>query len=382
MSEPVSEPASAQHRADAAMLRSRAARPGEPAVGHGRWWPHETWKYADLLEEGQPLTSYERWLAGRELERRERREHMPAIVRGRDARFEPTRWPGVSVAYLVAPHLDLEAPSHTIELLRLEPGASTALLTENESVLHVLAGTGRSVIFGESHHWGLHDSIHIAEGAPYQHINDGTEVATLVVGRVTPLVEHLYTMATIYKGDSFSDLPDDYHPEHPFTHERVTVGYVDGEKWMSHMQSSQHHARDERAARTRVARKVLRADEAVVERSHHKGDWKVGLVDAFFGFANIIMGMYVHQLPPSAHTETHKHGWDTIYVLSGHGYSIVNGVRHDWEPGDVINVPAGAWHQHFNTSETEVSQHLLISPDPLRLLIHPTGGSVQEEAAS
>jgi gentisate 1,2-dioxygenase len=68
-------------------------------------------------------------------------------------------------------------------------------------------------------------------------------------------------------------------------------------------------------------------------------------------------------------------------VLSGHGYSIVDGRRHDWAAGDVINVPAGAWHQHFNTSETDVSQHLLISPDPLRLLIHPTGGSVQEEAS-
>lgn len=380
MTDHATRPRFAQHREDAEMLRSRDTRLGEPELTGDRWWPHETWKYADLLQEGIHLTSYERWLAERELERRARRATMPSIVRRDSLEFEPTRAPGVYVAYVVAPHRDQEAPSHIVEILHLRPGARTIAVRENESVVHVLSGRGHSEIYDERHEWGPHDSIHVPEGAWYQHVNDGSDAVNLIIGRVTPLMEQVYTMATVYKGDSFSDLPDDYEPEHPFTKERVSVGYVEGQKWMSHMQLSHHKERGGHEEENRSSRKVMRAADAVIERSHHKGDWKVGLIDTYVGFSNKILGLYVHQLPPNCHTETHKHGWATIYVLTGHGYSIVDGDRHDWQVGDMINVPAGAWHQHFNTDPETVSQHLLITPQPLRYRIHVTNGSVEERA--
>jgi gentisate 1,2-dioxygenase len=245
--------------------------------------------------------------------------------------------------------------------------------------MHVLSGRGYSEIYGDRYDWEVHDSVHVPEGAWYQHVNDGTEPVDMIVGRVTPLIEQVYTMAIVYKGDSFSDLPDDYKPEHPFTKERVVIGeYVEGMKWMSQMQMSHHKSRGEQVEDSKAARKVLHGHEAVIERSHHKGDWKVGLIDNFLGFGNRIIGMVIHQMPPDCHTETHKHGWATVYVLSGHGYSIVDGVRYDWQAGDMINVPAGAWHQHFNTDPDQVSQHLVIGPGPLRQRIHLSLGSVEE----
>ena len=379
MARDTARPTHEQHRDDAKALRARDARLGEASVTGERWWPHEAWKYVDLQDEGQRLTSYERWLADRERERRRRREKMASIVKRESIRFEGTRAPGVFVGYMVAPHLDTEAPSHTVEILHLRPGAATIPSRENESVYHVLSGSGHSVIYGERHDWGPHDSIHIQEGAWYQHVNSGGEPAYLIAGRVTPLMEQVYTMAIIYMGDSFSDLPEDFKPEHPFTGERVDVPeHVDGIKWMSHMQKSQHDDKGSKEDESRRARKVLHASEAVIQRSHHRGDWKVGLIDPFLGFADRILGMYIHQLPPACHTETHKHGWATIYVMSGHGYSLVNGEREDWRAGDVINVPAGAWHQHFNTDPEQVSQHLLISPDPFRQKMHLAQGSVEE----
>jgi quercetin dioxygenase-like cupin family protein len=381
MTEQSARPRFGQHKEDAEMLRNRDLRPGEPELSGDRWWPHETWKYADLHEEGAYLTSYERWLAERELERRKHRATMPSIVRRESLSFEPTRAPGVFVAYIVAPHVDQEAPSHIVEMLHLRPGARTIPVRENESVMHVLSGRGYSEIYGDRHDWEVHDSVHVPEGAWYQHVNDGTEPVNLIIGRVTPLMEQIYTMATVFKGDSFSDLPDDYQPEHPFTQKRVDVDYVEGVKWMSHMQLSHHKERDSHEDENRTTRKVMRAADAVIERSHHKGDWKVGLIDTYMGFSNKILGLYVHQLPPDCHTETHKHGWATIYVLTGHGYSIVDGDRHEWRAGDMINVPAGAWHQHFNTDPKTVSQHLLITPQPLRYRIHVTSGSVEERAA-
>jgi gentisate 1,2-dioxygenase len=379
MTDHTTSPSFAQHKEDAAMLRGREARHGEPEVSGDRWWPHETWKFADLYQEGVVLTSYERWLAERELERRRGRDVMPSVVKREDIVFEPTRTPGVYVGYIVAPHMNQQAPSHTVELLHLLPGARTPLVRENESVHHVLNGSGYSEIYGERHAWEKDASIHVPEGAWYQHVNDGTEPVDMIVGRVTPLIEQVYTMAIVYKGDSFSDLPDDYKPEHPFTKERVVIGdYVEGMKWMSQMQMSHHKSRGEQVEDSKAARKVLHGHEAVIERSHHKGDWKVGLIDNFLGFGNRIIGMVIHQMPPDCHTETHKHGWATVYVLSGHGYSIVDGVRYDWQSGDMINVPAGAWHQHFNTDPDQVSQHLVIGPGPLRQRIHLSLGSVEE----
>jgi len=375
----MARPTHEQHKDDAKLLRARDARLGEATVTGDRWWPHETWKYVDLQDEGQHLTSYERWLAERERERRRRREKMSSVVRREAIRFEPTRAPGVFVGYMVAPHMDTEAPSHTVEILHLRPGAATIPARENESVYHVLSGSGHSMIYGERHDWGRHDSIHVQEGAWYQHVNSGSEPVYLIAGRVMPLMEQVYTMAIVYMGDSFSDLSDDFKPEHPFTKERVDVPeQVGGLKWMSQMQKSHHDDKGSKEDESRLARKVLHASEAVIQRSHHKGDWKVGLIDPYLGFTNRILGMYVHQLPPDCHTETHKHGWATIYVMSGHGYSIVDGERQDWRTGDIINVPAGAWHQHFNTDPVVVSQHLLISPDPFRQKMHLTQGAVEE----
>jgi quercetin dioxygenase-like cupin family protein len=378
MTEPAIRPAFHQHKEDEHMLKARESRPGEPELEGDRWWPHETWKYADLADEGVLLTSYQQWLAERERTRRKNRATMPSVVRREDLRFEPTRAPGVYVAYVVAPHMNQEAPSHTVEILHLRPGAKTLPLRENESVYHVLSGRGYSTIYDEKIEWSLHDSFHVPEGAWYQIVNDSPDPVNLMVARVTPLMEQVYTMAIVYKGDSFSDLADDYKPEHPFTKERVSVEYVDGMKWMSEMQASHHKSRGSQVEASRESRKLMKAADAVIQRSHHKGDWKVGLIDNFFGFTNKILGIVVHQMPPACHTETHKHGWATVYVLSGSGYSIVDGDRYDWRVGDMINVPAGAWHQHFNTDPDQVSQHLVLGPGPLRERIHLTLGSVEE----
>ncbi len=372
-------PRHAQHKEDAEMLRTRELRHGEPQLTGDRWWPHETWKLADLYQEGVQLTSYERFLAERELARRERRVNMPAVIRREELTYEATRAPGVSVGYVVAPHMNQESPAHTVEILNLRPGARTLPVKEYESVAHVLAGKGYTEINGERHDWDIHDSIHVPEGMWYQHVNDSDQPVNLIVARVSPLMEQMYTMATIYKGDSFSDLPDDYKPEHPFTKERVTVGYVEGIKWMSEMQLAHHKEASALKEENVERKKVMKAADAVIQRSHHKGDWKVGLIDTYVGFSNRMLGLYVHQMPPACHTETHKHGWVTVFVLSGKGYSIVDGERYDWQSGDMINVPAGAWHQHFNTDPENISQHLTLTTQPLEYRVMTTKGSVEEK---
>ncbi len=52
------------------------------------------------------------------------------------------------------------------------------------------------------------------------------------------------------------------------------------------------------------------------------------------------------------HSGSHKHqGGLVIFCLEGKGYSVVDGVRYDWEEGDLLLLPykpGGVEHQHFN----------------------------------
>ena len=55
------------------------------------------------------------------------------------------------------------------------------------------------------------------------------------------------------------------------------------------------------------------------------------------------------------HSGRHRHqGGLAIHILEGEGYSIVDGVRYDWEAGDLLMLPlkvGGVEHQHFNRYE-------------------------------
>jgi len=61
-------------------------------------------------------------------------------------------------------------------------------------------------------------------------------------------------------------------------------------------------------------------------------------------------GLFIHDI--RTHSGKHRHqGGLAIYVIEGKGWTVVDGVRHDWEEGDLILLPVkpgGVEHQHFN----------------------------------
>ena len=62
----------------------------------------------------------------------------------------------------------------------------------------------------------------------------------------------------------------------------------------------------------------------------------------------------------------HRHYYESmIYVIQGRGYSIVEGIKVEWEAGDVIYVPPWAWHQHFNTDPDKEVRYIASTNAPL-----------------
>ena len=68
------------------------------------------------------------------------------------------------------------------------------------------------------------------------------------------------------------------------------------------------------------------------------------------------------------HSGRHRHqGGLALYVVEGVGWTTVNGVRHDWEEGDLIllpTMPHGVEHQHFNANPGSPCKWLAIIYDP------------------
>jgi quercetin dioxygenase-like cupin family protein len=76
------------------------------------------------------------------------------------------------------------------------------------------------------------------------------------------------------------------------------------------------------------------------------------------------------------HTESGAHthqGGLVIYILEGRGYSVYDGVRFDWKPGDLMILPlkpGGIEHQHFNLLDDQPSMWVAFIYVPFQ---HATG---------
>lgn len=96
-------------------------------------------------------------------------------------------------------------------------------------------------------------------------------------------------------------------------------------------------------------------------REARKGRGVVFLVDPKLGFNVRSIRLWINY--PGSGEEAWE-GWKTlghrhlidavIYIVQGHGYSVIDGVRYEWGPGDMMCVPTFAWHRHVNTEDEPV----------------------------
>ena len=67
---------------------------------------------------------------------------------------------------------------------------------------------------------------------------------------------------------------------------------------------------------------------------------------------NALQEWFVFMQEIETRSGKHRHqGGIAIFILEGHGYTVVDGKRQDWKKGDLILFPVqpnGVEHQHFN----------------------------------
>jgi gentisate 1,2-dioxygenase len=65
-------------------------------------------------------------------------------------------------------------------------------------------------------------------------------------------------------------------------------------------------------------------------------------------------GATMQLLKPGMQTRAHRHTGSFVYqVAKGHGFSIIDGVRYDWQERDIFVVPSWSVHEHANASSKD-----------------------------
>ncbi|MBI2873486.1 MAG: cupin domain-containing protein [Firmicutes bacterium] len=302
-----------------------------------------------------------------EMIEKERLRNLRLISKREDLRFELSSTRGLMVAPVIRRHIGFDNRILSLDIFHVPPGGHGEAQRNPEALMHVLNGHGYSIINDERVEWERGDTLHIKPGYWNQHFNiSDEEPANFLWATNEPLINYVQPMPVVPKGDTYSDPPEDYVPPHPFGYEQKPIEMVGGEKWMSIVELRRRERVAGQEQHIRDARTIMRGRDVQLERSVHKGDFIVGIADQGHGFANQVVRMHLQQLPPESHTETHKHDEAIIYVLQGKGYSLMDGVRYEWQEGDTIFVPTAVWHQHWNPQKDSTTQHIAITQIPLQ----------------
>jgi hypothetical protein len=81
---------------------------------------------------------------------------------------------------------------------------------------------------------------------------------------------------------------------------------------------------------------------------------------------NMMMVFQQEILPGSRSGRVKFQGGQIMMILEGQGYTSIDGVKHNWKKGDVLNLPLrddGIIVQHFNTDSASAAKFLAVEPN-------------------
>ncbi|HEU5288263.1 MAG TPA: cupin domain-containing protein [Candidatus Limnocylindria bacterium] len=268
------------------------------------------------------------------------------------ARADALRWvttvQDARTAMIIGEAAGFQTSGTTLLIAEIPAGERSGRHAHGEEAIHILAGTGFSVIDGARYDWKPGTTLHIPYRAEHQHVNMGTTTAVYLsahtqdldfavkLGRLIQLEE---------KGAGDGGLAARYPAQ-------TSQFAADGRRIALHLED----AMDENARRLAGhAHPNAKADK---HAGRHAGIWILmggseSPTDETNGFraSAVAMSTIFEEAPHSA-SHSHTHTEAMLYVLEGRGYSLIDGERHEWKAGDAVHVPPRmTLHGHFNDSD-------------------------------
>ena len=81
--------------------------------------------------------------------------------------------------------------------------------------------------------------------------------------------------------------------------------------------------------------------------------------------------IHLEEYGPGGKSQKHGHVNEAaFYILDGRGYEIHDGVRYDWQAGDVAVVHNNCVHQHFNADPVKPARALVLKTKPMYMFMN------------
>jgi quercetin dioxygenase-like cupin family protein len=81
--------------------------------------------------------------------------------------------------------------------------------------------------------------------------------------------------------------------------------------------------------------------------------------------------IHLEEYAPGGKSQKHGHVNEAaFYILDGKGYEIHDGVRYDWQAGDIAVVHNNCVHQHFNADGDRPARALVLKSKPMFMFLN------------
>jgi len=81
--------------------------------------------------------------------------------------------------------------------------------------------------------------------------------------------------------------------------------------------------------------------------------------------------IHLEEYAPGAMSQKHGHVNEAVfYILDGEGAEVHDGIRYEWDAGDVAIVHNNCVHQHFNRNPTKPARALVLKTKPMYVFMN------------
>ncbi len=289
---------------------------------------------------------YRGWLR-RSAELEDRLARAPVVARATALRWVETAQ-DARTAVVIGEAAGFATSGTTLQKAEIPAGWHTGRHAHGEEAIHVLEGVGFAVVDGARYEWKPGTTLHIPYRAEHQLVNTGPGTATYVSAHTMDL-DLAVKLGRLIQHEEKG--PDDGALGARFP-AQASQHAADGRRIALHLED----AMDENARRlSGIAHPVAGADKGA---HRHAGIWILmggaeSPTDETNGFrAKAVAMSTIFEESPHSASHSHTHTEAMLYVLEGQGYSLIDGVRHDWRAGDAVHIPPRMTHHgHFNDSD-------------------------------
>lgn len=269
----------------------------------------------------------------------------PVVARGRDLEWIETPQ-DARVAMLIGEAAGFPTQGTALLKAEIPAGWRTGKHVHGEEAIHIIDGTGFSIIGGARYDWKTGTTLHVPYRAEHQHVNTGGSPA-VYISALTPDLDFSAGLGRLEQLEEKAPRHAELAKRYPAESSQFAA---DGRRIALHLED----AIDEKARRL-----AGHAHPKAGKGAHrHAGIWILmggseSPSDETNGFRAKAAAMTnIFEETPHSSSHKHTHTEAMLYVLEGRGYSLIDGKRYDWEEGDAVHVPPRMTeHEHFNDSD-------------------------------